>query len=498
MKDAPRKDVVTGQIDWYDYINSTDEPIECLLALSKGNDPFYAEHGSRFDLAEWFAELWDRHNFRTNVHLRRVHYILVSQSPAVILPNGKPYENTEGCWSLLLQAGRDARYLDLIPRHAVIDARNPDVEEFLVSPRPSSIDVTHGGELRELKVELPSPPSLELEPPVIPQRYHVEIWAEKSTQNDILLPLARSYSLNLFAGAGEVSLTRCDELVGRAKASQRPVRILYISDFDPAGESMPITAARKIEFAIRNRDAELDVQVRPIALTLEQCEQFNLPRTPIKASEKRRDAFEERYGRGATELDALEALRPGSLRNIVREEIRRYHDRTLESRLQDKVREVREQLKQANEEAVSWHAEELRSIQEEHQRHAQEYNDKVQGINERFSLIQATIRVELTEPLPTTMAALSEVMEPFRELPIDDVEGEEDEDPLFDSIEPEEGREDEDPLFDSKKSYEEQVRRFKRQQGKPLSGKEIREEEEKAYAFFMSEKMPKSNFKRRM
>jgi hypothetical protein len=51
---------------------------------------------------------------------------------------------------------------------------------------------------------------------------------------------------------------------------------------------------------------------------------YKLPRTPIKESERRAAKFEERYGEGATELDALEALHPGELRKIVEAEIDRY------------------------------------------------------------------------------------------------------------------------------------------------------------------------------
>ena len=61
--------------------------------------------------------------------------------------------------------------------------------------------------------------------------------------NDILEPLGISYSVNIVTGIGELSHTRCVELVQRAIASGRPVRILYVSDFDPAGISMPVAVA---------------------------------------------------------------------------------------------------------------------------------------------------------------------------------------------------------------------------------------------------------------
>jgi hypothetical protein len=81
-----------------------------------------------------------------------------------------------------------------------------------------------------------------------PVLYHVEIWAEKSTVNGVLEPLAEQYGLNLQTALGEMSLTRCHEAVRRAAGNgNRPVR----SDFDPAGQSIPVAAARKIEWLKR-------------------------------------------------------------------------------------------------------------------------------------------------------------------------------------------------------------------------------------------------------
>jgi hypothetical protein len=45
------------------------------------------------------------------------------------------------------------------------------------------------------------------------QRYHLEIWCEKSTMNDVLLPLARRYGATLQIGVGELSITKTLSLV---------------------------------------------------------------------------------------------------------------------------------------------------------------------------------------------------------------------------------------------------------------------------------------------
>ena len=50
--------------------------------------------------------------------------------------------------------------------------------------------------------------------------------------------------------------------------------------------------------------------------------------------------FEARFGEGATELDALEALRPGELEQILTQEIERYFDNNLAGRHRESSAEV--------------------------------------------------------------------------------------------------------------------------------------------------------------
>jgi len=47
-------------------------------ALAPANDPFYAAGPTRKNNAEWFADLFNRFGFRRGVHLRRIHYVLLS------------------------------------------------------------------------------------------------------------------------------------------------------------------------------------------------------------------------------------------------------------------------------------------------------------------------------------------------------------------------------------------------------------------------------------
>jgi hypothetical protein len=84
-----------------------------------------------------------------------------------------------------------------------------------------------------------------------------------------------------------------------------------------------------------------------------------LPRTPNNEKETRAASFEARYGAGRTELDALEALHPGVLRQILVEHIERYRDDDLDDRVEDAIEQYRDELDQTATLVRSRHAEEL-------------------------------------------------------------------------------------------------------------------------------------------
>ncbi len=412
-----------------------DRPLYTLEVLA--NDPFTADREARKRGAEWFAELWGRLG-RAGLHVHGFHYILVSQETPVLMPeDGKPYENTMYCEARLTRHALDARYLELVSADDITDRRN---EEVLINDDRESVDAEIGVGERTDTVEFPplEIPELICAAPVIKQRYLVEVWIEKSTMDDVLKPLCQRHEVNLQRGIGEISHTRCAELVNRVAADGRPARIIYISDFDPAGKSMPVAAARKIEFALRSSGRDLDIQLRPIVLTHEQCIEYQLPRTPLKDTERRAATFEARFGAGATELDALEALRPGILEQVVEQEIERYRDGDLPDRIDEMVKRVDEELAEINTEVQERHAAAIAALQ-----------------TERESAVAAWKAYE---------AKARKILNKIEnDLTVPDVDD-------YDWPEPGDGDEDDDPLFDSSRDYVEQVDRFKEHQGKPTTG----------------------------
>jgi hypothetical protein len=111
----------------------TGKSIPALLALSRGNDPFFAGGEAQRRDAEWFLGIWKRFGFGSGVHLRRIHYRIVSDQEPTLRPNGMPYENTIECWNYLGNASKAARYLRLVDPAAFVDRRNPDPKIYATS-----------------------------------------------------------------------------------------------------------------------------------------------------------------------------------------------------------------------------------------------------------------------------------------------------------------------------------------------------------------------------
>jgi hypothetical protein len=444
----------------YHEIQQLAKALSCsvkdLIALTPENDPFYKGRDSDIRMAEWFADFYHAHFAPgTRVHLRRCHYKILSLG----LPrdDGKAYENTDTCWQRLVACARAARYRGLVDVGMIEDHKHaPAVTQYV--PRlfmPYLAVRTDDAEEVRLPA-LPAFPSYEQfgwETVHGPQPYHLEVWIEKSTMNDILLPLCQRYGMVLQAAEGELSITACYNLVKRVQQAGRPARIFYISDYDPGGQSMPVAVARKVEF-FRQEAPGADIRLFPLALTAEQVQQYRLPRIPIKESERRKESFEARHGQGATELDALEALHPGELGRIVQAATERYYDVTLAERTRQAQAQIQEHLAAIEAEVRERYAAEIDPVQEEYAALVAEFAPRFAACREKLQKpLQAMadeLQVAMAGDLWASMPDLAwmdgwlPVARPADELP--------------------------NCLYDSGRSYLEQMGKYKRFQGKPCKG----------------------------
>jgi hypothetical protein len=388
------------------------EKVIDLLALAKQNDPYYCGAPYQCIQARWFADLWQRFGYGigSSTHLRRVHYRVISEPEDTrpCQPNSTVlYENTLTCWGLLGSASKAARYLKLVPAHCFEDHRNPDPLLFAEPPPPRPdpswvMEEMPPWDLPTIESNLGANLSFDLPDIEVSgydycpgdQPYLLEIWIEKSTMDDILVPLCEELGVNLVRGVGFQSITGEIKLLQRVQQLQeivtegRPVRVFYISDFDPAGDQMPVAVARQIQFWRPDYAPGADIKLTQLALTHQQCLDYALPRIPVKDTDKRKEGWEERYGEGATELDALEALHPGELERLVRTTVAPYQDRRLSRRLH-----------RAEDEALAQAQDEWNEATREHQQELEDIEEGVRDILSDFDTRLTDLNTELQERL---------------------------------------------------------------------------------------------------
>jgi hypothetical protein len=151
--------------------------------------------------------------------------------------------------------------------------------------------------------------------------------------------------------------------------------------------------------------------------------------------------FEDIHGEGAVELDALEALRPDHLRELLTHAIHRYWDPTLVRRTAQKATEVEAEIDAVNDDVHHRHAPEYRAIKEKYDAHRDAFLATIAPLRAEHEALSAIVERELTDEQPD----LEEVAWPQSRTPNE-----------FD-----------DPLYDSRRDYLEQLRAYKEFQGKP-------------------------------
>lgn len=134
------------------------------------------------------------------------------------------------------------------------------------------------------------------------QDKYVELWVEKDALSGVLAPLANEYHVTLMVNRGYSSQSAMYDAYRRFLRQQRKNKeciLFYLGDHDPSGEDM----VRDIDDRLAMFGAS--VEVRKIALTMEQVQQYNPPPNPAKMSDSRFSKYEAKYGNESWEVDAL-------------------------------------------------------------------------------------------------------------------------------------------------------------------------------------------------
>lgn len=134
------------------------------------------------------------------------------------------------------------------------------------------------------------------------QGSRVEVWIEKDALLGVIQGVCNANDVPYFSCRGYTSQTAMWQAAQRLKRIEehQDVIILHLGDHDPSGIDM----TRDIRDRLNLFGAFPDV--RRIALTMDQVEQYDPPPNPAKITDSRSGAYIDEYGDESWELDALD------------------------------------------------------------------------------------------------------------------------------------------------------------------------------------------------
>lgn len=147
------------------------------------------------------------------------------------------------------------------------------------------------------------------------QPNRVEVWVEKDAAIGVVMGVCQQLDVPYFSCRGYTSVSEvwaaARRLKKHANNGQEPI-ILHFGDHDPSGIDM----TRDITDRLATFGMPLDV--RRLALNMDQVEEYQPPPNPAKDTDSRHKGYLQMYGDESWELDALE---PAVLAQLIRREV---------------------------------------------------------------------------------------------------------------------------------------------------------------------------------
>jgi hypothetical protein len=383
--------------------------MEDLTVLAEQTDPYRFDTKAGHRDGKWAADQLRRfYGPSKKAHWRGLHYALIMAKVKVRKPDtrkgdGEIFTNTTKNWEWLLDvAGKAAKWLGYIPFDRIVDQRNAAP---IIHRKPS---VVAGALVSVGNVELPD--LGDIDPMVVAfgfearQAFHFVIFCEKSSCEEILLPIAQVRDADLYIGQGEASDTFIYQIAKEAAEDGRPLIVFIVSDCDPSGRQMAVSIGRKLQAFHDLFFPSLRWELVHAAVTPEQVREFDLPETPLKEDEKRAARWKETFGVEQTEVDSLttpEMIERGLLAQIMEAAFAPYIDETLANRVSRAKQRWDKAAQKAFDEQVD--TELLDEIREEAEQKLEEFRETIDDIRSRFE--EATSDVTLPQvvvPEPRT------------------------------------------------------------------------------------------------
>ena len=154
------------------------------------------------------------------------------------------------------------------------------------------------------------------------QPNYVEVWVEKDALVDVVSRACNYLDVPYFSCRGYTSQSEMwaasRRFIGQKDKDERI--IIHLGDHDPSGIDMTRDIQERMDLF------GADVEVKRIALTMQQIKKYNPPPNPAKITDSRCKGYIEKYGNESWELDALE---PKIITRLITKAVEEYIDEDL-------------------------------------------------------------------------------------------------------------------------------------------------------------------------
>lgn len=153
------------------------------------------------------------------------------------------------------------------------------------------------------------------------QAFHVEVWVEKDALSQVIARVAGPFRVTVCPSRGYSSYSYIKRVAvdERLSAVDKPIVLLDFRDHDPSGLQMTEDLQTRFD---RYAD-DLEIEVKRIALTIDQVKKHSLIPNPTKRVDSRSAKYVAQYGDQCWELDAIP---PDELQKLVTSAIKQHID----------------------------------------------------------------------------------------------------------------------------------------------------------------------------
>jgi len=152
------------------------------------------------------------------------------------------------------------------------------------------------------------------------QEYRVEVWIEKDALVGVIANVCEEADVPYFSCRGYDSQSAmwaaAQRLERWERRGQTPV-IFHFGDHDPSGLDMTRDIEDRLTMFMGG------VEIRRLALNMDQVRQYSPPPNPAKTTDSRFESYTSRYGTESWELDSME---PRVLADLIRGQIEEFQD----------------------------------------------------------------------------------------------------------------------------------------------------------------------------